>query len=480
MNADQAQHQAKARPAFIPPSVLQRKRTNVGGGAEGTSPRSPTAGSMDRVIEEESEGEEEDEEEEEEDPSEERVEEEEEDDDHDDGVEEVEDGNEGERIPSPTAAKDKARAEKDQRIANSICGALRFASPTGHRPAVKKPERGSWKRPGSGMIDQVDKESQPSSPKGVSFAANMVSYDRPLQKFPRTPHLFDPLTIHKNRPNVKVERDVGEESLVTGRQSAAISRNDLLLPVSALDQILTPKPHQVLTVEEKLDGANIGFSGEGEGDVKVGSEGDKDEDKNLKEEEEDDEDGEEEEYMDETMVLQDGMAPYVLYGEWMFAKHSVEYTGLRSWFIPFDLFDVKTGTFVSRAIFRNAIAQTQLVANPSMGVPVEVAGDVDRIVEWLLAQLQSRSKCMRDIGAEGSDPEPTLEDKERVEGLYFRVDQGDRLLLRAKVVRPDFIAGEERWGMKEQRANKLRHDAHYAGMCDDEDEVEVEDDDEDE
>ncbi|KAI7818995.1 hypothetical protein BC939DRAFT_461271 [Gamsiella multidivaricata] len=461
----------------------------------------------------------------------------------------------------------------------SISRALQFASLTGHRPAVKKPVKGAWMGSSDAAIDTSTASTSDSatqgltSPRGVSFATPLTNYDRPLQKFPRTPHLFDPLTIHQSREQghdrvLETEpsgcaKDSGVSELSTSPpvgRSAAISRSDLLLPPSALDRVFAPKAHQVLTVEEKMDGANIGFSvlhfktvhgfagvtGSGPppkirvqnrnhfvhpddhwqfkkltgwlenhredilylcegrwryetrkgGETAAGTAGDhqkegemqpdaesEDENKVLTDDGEDehwtDEDEDEDEYVDEDKVLQDGLAPYVLYGEWLYAKHSVQYTALRSWFVPFDLYDVKTGTFVSRALFRKAIAQTQLTPNPAIQIPEDVSGDVDKVLQWTMDMLQSRSALMR-----GRDASSSSTQEDRVEGLYFRIDQGDRLLMRSKVVRPDFIVGEERWGTKEQVANQLVYYLEtlpdYDNDDDNDNDNEKEDEDEDE
>ncbi|KAG0372996.1 hypothetical protein BGX24_012312 [Mortierella sp. AD032] len=533
----------KARPAFIPARVLQRK-TNGGKSASGdfnsgsSSPVSklPPSGGM-AIVEE---GEEE---EDEEDESEDEDQEDSQDD--EDAEETDEDTGSGDDAGTGASRKsEKASAVHDPVLSTeqaptpasavSITKALQFASLTGYRPVVKKPTKGSWK----GTVSSTSAEdagkpptSDPGSPKGVSFATPLSTFDRPLQKFPRTPHLFDPLTIQESWKQgtdrlQTTTASAPQDSDSTAGRSAAISRSDLLLPPSALHQVFAPKPHQVLTVEEKMDGANIGFSvlhfktmngfagvsGSGPppkirvqnrnhfvhaddhwqfkklggwlekhredilylcegrwrydsksgltGDSavdEVSDDGDDDEVKSAVTEDEGDQDWEDEEedddqneYVDENKVLQDGMAPYVLYGEWLYAKHSVQYTGLQSWFIPFDLFDVKTGTFVSRRVFRRAIGKTQLVANPAIEIPEGIYGDVDKTLAWTLDTLHSRSSLMREAKAEGEK-----EKRDRVEGLYFRIDQGDRLLMRSKVVRPDFIAGEERWGTKEQVANQM-------------------------
>ncbi|KAG0324498.1 hypothetical protein BGZ99_001746 [Dissophora globulifera] len=574
----------KVRPAFIPARVLQRKNNAVGGHATSGEPgfdspsthlKLASSGSMESVEEEEEEEEddEDDSDEDDEDDSDDEDDKEEEDGEDDEdkhgddsnGRSEDEEGRDQsdqdddsskDHNGTPTKRQDgkhERTASSTSNIAGpassslstnvSITRALQFASPTGHRPSVKKPAKGSWKSSEDAVLDT--RHSAPSSPdlaeglvspKGVKFASPLSTFDRPLQKFPRTPHLFDPLTvllsleqgtdrISGDVADIK-ETEVSSLPCAQGTRSAAISRSDLLLPPSALHQVFSPKRHQVLTVEEKMDGANIGFSvlhfktmngfssvaGSGpapkirvqnrnhfvhpddhwqfkkltgwldrhredvlwlcegrwryetrtrkghqddqddsdatDNDAVIAVVAEDDRDQAWEDEEED-----ENEYVDEDKVLQDGLAPYVLYGEWLYAKHSVQYTGLRSWFVPFDLYDIKTGTFVSRALFRKALERTQLSPNPTIAMPTEIYGHVDKTLNWTLEMLQSRSAMMRKTADTAKDNKDEV--KDRVEGLYFRIDQGDRLLMRSKVVRPDFIAGEERWGAKEQVANQL-------------------------
>ncbi|KAG0346282.1 hypothetical protein BG004_001990 [Podila humilis] len=589
----------KARPAFIPARALQRKMKGGAGATDGgsgslakSSSKLPSSGtSMASVEEESDEDEEQDEEQEEElEDEEEKLEQDEEDEEtlsESDGGSEDGPPSEGGPYHRPRQqqassktheASDKHDNEHDSQSLStksaalasastmSISTALQFASPTGHRPAVKKPAKGSWKGAG-------ENSSTASTPKGVSFASPLSSFDRPLQKFPRTPHLYDPLTIRKSRESSS-DTILEHSPSDLGKRSAAITRFDLLLPPSALDHIFAPKAHQVLTVEEKMDGANIGFSvlhfksmsygGSNtaqnkavpppkirvqnrnhfvhpddhwqfkklfgwlekhrddilwlcEGNWRYGPRNGHDRNvdssihdpktrkemietaaEEIKGQDNDSDDGDDDdnnyedmtdsddsEYVDENKVLQDGMAPYVLYGEWLYAKHSVQYTGLRSWFVPFDLFDVKTGTFVSRAVFQKAIQQTQLVANPVVTIPRGVYRNVEKMLDWTLEKLYSRSVLMRNNASDSdrNDESYTIETTEeiapheRVEGLYFRVDQGDRLLTRCKVVRPDFIPNDERWGVKEQLANMLSFDAHYASHRKDDDDDDDEDDD---
>ena len=45
-------------------------------------------------------------------------------------------------------------------------------------------------------------------------------------------------------------------------------------------------------------------------------------------------------------VLGDEPGKYVLFGEWMFAKHSLEYSRLPDYFIAFDIYDCERKRFL--------------------------------------------------------------------------------------------------------------------------------------
>ena len=46
-------------------------------------------------------------------------------------------------------------------------------------------------------------------------------------------------------------------------------------------------------------------------------------------------------------VLGEDPGNYVLFGEWLYAKHSIHYTRLPGYFMAFDLYDCKAGKFFS-------------------------------------------------------------------------------------------------------------------------------------
>ncbi|KAI0562246.1 P-loop containing nucleoside triphosphate hydrolase [Gracilaria domingensis] len=124
----------------------------------------------------------------------------------------------------------------------------------------------------------------------------------------------------------------------------------------------------------------------------------------------------------------------VLYGEWMYAKHSILYSKLPSVFLAFDLFDKAEHKFLSRSAFRKELEDTKICAVREIVVPSEIT--VSSITELAL-------NCESHY-YEGP-----------AEGLYFRIDRDGWLLDRAKIVRPDFICGNEHWTRRAPERNKF-------------------------
>ena len=114
---------------------------------------------------------------------------------------------------------------------------------------------------------------------------------------------------------------------------------------------------------------------------------------------------------------------HILYGEWLHATHSVKYTHLPGWFVAYDLYDRTTGTFASRAVLAELLATTSIPH-----VPLIYEGSIDT-VEDLKSMIHGTSKYNRT----------------QREGIVARVCKDGKLVSRAKLVRADFIAGNERW-----------------------------------
>ncbi len=221
-------------------------------------------------------------------------------------------------------------------------------------------------------------------------------------KFPRTPHLA-----------------VLADSIV---------RDDKVMSEPAREMFLR---HE-LVVEEKVDGANLGISFDGEAQARCQNRG-----AYLPYP-----------YTEQWKKLSEWLAPrtdilfekltdrYILFGEWCYARHSVFYDKLPDWFLGFDIFDKESLRFLScskrDALFRN-------IGIP--GVPIIAKG------HFTLSELRGMLSISR------------LCDKP-AEGIYLRFDQEDWLKQRAKLVRPEFIQSVgDHWTRGGIKANQLKQGA---------------------
>lgn len=122
----------------------------------------------------------------------------------------------------------------------------------------------------------------------------------------------------------------------------------------------------------------------------------------------------------------DGSFPerYILYGEWMAATHSIQYTTLGDLFYAFDLFDRATNTFASRKVLEGTLANTGIRLTPLL----------------YTKKAMPENDSLAQMVQQGSQFYPGP-----IEGIYVKVEDDEVVRKRGKVVRKDFIAGNEHW-----------------------------------
>jgi hypothetical protein len=125
----------------------------------------------------------------------------------------------------------------------------------------------------------------------------------------------------------------------------------------------------------------------------------------------------------------------ILFGEWCYARHSVRYTLLPSYFVAFDLYDKRTGEFADRAALEAVAARVDVALVPRLFTD-EVLCSLD--------EVRRRIATSR-FGTETA------------EGIYLRAEVSGRVTARYKFVRDDFIAGiTEHWASRPIEPNRLR------------------------
>ncbi len=218
-----------------------------------------------------------------------------------------------------------------------------------------------------------------------------------IHKFPRTRHLLN---------------------------LGAATRDDLILTSSDSAAFLTPSDGVTITLEEKVDGANMGISidpntlafrvqNRSHYVNSKSHEQFRKLDAWLNRHSE-----------DLRAIIEPGIS--ILFGEWLFAQHSVPYTRLPDTFLVFDLYDVRENQFSSRAILAEKVAGTSLHQVP--------------VVEPPLRGLSAESLMILATGTRSKFYDGL------VEGIYIRREKNGVVIDRAKVVRNDFISGNEHWG----------------------------------
>ncbi|OBT42494.1 hypothetical protein VE00_07949 [Pseudogymnoascus sp. WSF 3629] len=242
-----------------------------------------------------------------------------------------------------------------------------------------------------------------------SFAASddLISRLSPtigLLKFPRTAHLID---------------------------LGAIGSDDILLPSAPA---LSPGCTVVIT--EKVDGANMGFSLSSDRQLLVQNRShfvnssSHSQFKKL--------DSWMEKHREELFGLlnRDKYFPqrYILYGEWMHAVHSVSYNSLPDRFLAFDLFDRGEGKFVNRETLETLLSGTGIHITRVMEKRDTIPTDGE-----LRALVQNQSAF-----SEG-----------RVEGVVVKIEDRGWVKWRGKVVRGDFLAGNQHWSKNIMQENGI-------------------------
>ena len=195
-----------------------------------------------------------------------------------------------------------------------------------------------------------------------------------------------------------------------------------------------------LVVEEKIDGANSGISFDENGNLLLQSRGHyltggyRERHYNL---------------MKQWATIQkDALyamlgSRYIMYGEWMHAKHTVWYDALPHYFMEFDIYDRERGIYLDTPSRRELTKEL-----PIASVPVLAEGgftEKERLLSYLgdscyktkdhwehLRQAAEKAGLDAERVLRETDPSPTME------GLYIKLEEDGRVVDRVKFVRASF------------------------------------------
>jgi hypothetical protein len=134
---------------------------------------------------------------------------------------------------------------------------------------------------------------------------------------------------------------------------------------------------------------------------------------------------------------------YVLYGEWLYAKHTFFYDALPSYFMEFDMLDQTTGDFLSTSRRRELIGERPisqvLVLHEG---PVKDAKTLAAMITRSHFITDNRKQALEDAATKAGVPvEQALKETdldERMEGLYIKAEEDGKVVGRYKFVRESF------------------------------------------
>lgn len=196
-----------------------------------------------------------------------------------------------------------------------------------------------------------------------------------------------------------------------------------------------------LVVEEKMDGANCGLSFDRQGNLLLQSRGHyltggpRERHFNLLKTWA---------YSHHATFQERLGARYLMYGEWMYAKHTIFYDALPHYFLEFDVFDREQQCFLdtpSRAALLEGL--------PVVSVRVLFAGvlarekDLPRFVGKSHFKTSEHRERLRSVANKHKiDPDQAAQQTDLsdfMEGLYIKVEEAGQVTQRLKFVRADFL-----------------------------------------
>ena len=155
---------------------------------------------------------------------------------------------------------------------------------------------------------------------------------------------------------------------------------------------------------------------------------------------------------------------YVMYGEWVYAKHTVFYDQLPHYFLEFDVLDRQTDLFLDTPSRRKLLASL-----PVEPVPVLKSSSFTTQEELLALVGHSRFIGQNHLAVmvqycenEGIDIETAYRETDRsptAEGLYIKHEEGGYVIDRYKFVRAEFLqtalSSETHWLSRPIIPNRL-------------------------
>lgn len=207
-----------------------------------------------------------------------------------------------------------------------------------------------------------------------------------------------------------------------------------------------------IVIEEKIDGANAGFGLDAAGELMLQCRG------HLL-----DGGGKERQFNlfkswanhHKDAFLERFEDRYIVYGEWMRAKHTIFYDALPHLFFEFDIWDRHQGQFLSTAARKELIRGLPIVQVPVLyeGIAPKHMKEFKSYVRPSMYKTENwRDNLIKAAIKAGVEPERAIKESDKSdfsEGVYIKIETDEHTVGRLKWVRRDFtqhiIEGGRHW-----------------------------------
>jgi hypothetical protein len=136
---------------------------------------------------------------------------------------------------------------------------------------------------------------------------------------------------------------------------------------------------------------------------------------------------------------------YVLYGEWLYGKHSIFYTELPHYLLEFDIYDTQEDAFLSTERRRRLLQDAPFIVSVHVlraGLFASTSALTALIGPSPCIGLDHRARLEAAAVSQGLDPALVLRETDPsrlMEGLYIKAEQHGVVTARYKFVRPGFL-----------------------------------------
>jgi len=155
---------------------------------------------------------------------------------------------------------------------------------------------------------------------------------------------------------------------------------------------------------------------------------------------------------------------YIMFGEWMYAKHAVYYDMLPSYFMEFDIYDREKGIYLSTEERQKITSKL-----PVKSVPVLAEGkfkNVKQVLSYLGKSnyisdnhIENLKATCEKLNLDSNEVLSQTDNSNTMEGLYIKLEENGEVIFRLKYVRRSFSqqqqASDDNWLNKPIIPNQL-------------------------